>query len=202
MKRLSAKILIIANIIPLAGVLFFGWDLFIIMFLYWFENIIIGFLNVYKMLKAEGKDQKTNVKIGLRKGWHSDKYSITGFFMIHYGMFTFVHGVFVYVMFYSQIQSYLGMSLGVLTLFISHGLSYYFNYLGKDEYKKATPAKLMMQPYKRVIIMHMTILLGGGIAKMLGAPLSALIVMIALKIIIDLAAHYKEHAFFQSKKIS
>gem|GEM_PF-6606259 len=39
----SAGVLITANLIPLMGVLFFGVDLFSIIFLFWLESVIIGF---------------------------------------------------------------------------------------------------------------------------------------------------------------
>src|SRR6188472_645744 len=48
--RASAWALIAANTLPLFGVLFFGWDTFSIVFLYWVENVIIGAVNVLKMI--------------------------------------------------------------------------------------------------------------------------------------------------------
>jgi hypothetical protein len=44
---ITALFLIAVNLIPLFGVLF-GWSLFSIMFLYWIENGVIGFFNVFK----------------------------------------------------------------------------------------------------------------------------------------------------------
>jgi hypothetical protein len=41
--------LILANLVPLAGVLFWDWDIFNIVVLYWFENVIIGGINILKM---------------------------------------------------------------------------------------------------------------------------------------------------------
>ncbi len=34
--------LIVANLVPLAGVLLFGWDVMTILVLYWIENGIVG----------------------------------------------------------------------------------------------------------------------------------------------------------------
>ena len=45
--------LLIANAIPLWGVIFLGWDAFYIVLLYWTENLIIGFYNVLKMADPE-----------------------------------------------------------------------------------------------------------------------------------------------------
>lgn len=48
--KASALALIAANALPLFGVLFLGWDAFSIVFLYWCENVIIGAINVLKMI--------------------------------------------------------------------------------------------------------------------------------------------------------
>jgi hypothetical protein len=50
----SAIVLVIANAIPIIGVLFFGWSLITILVLYWLENGIVGFWNVPKIALAQG----------------------------------------------------------------------------------------------------------------------------------------------------
>ena len=45
----SIFILILANSLPLLGILFFSWDVFSLLFLYWLETIVIGFFNVLKI---------------------------------------------------------------------------------------------------------------------------------------------------------
>jgi hypothetical protein len=66
------------------------------------------------------------------------------------------------------------------------------NYLRKGEYRNANLDELMFQPYGRVIILHLTILLGGAVAMALRSPVWALVLMIALKVAVDLRAHLKE----------
>ena len=46
--------LIVANLIPLVGVLFLGWSVWQILIIYWLENGIVGLFNILKMQKAEG----------------------------------------------------------------------------------------------------------------------------------------------------
>src|SRR4029079_8541114 len=46
----SAYVLIAANALPLFGVLFLGWDAFSIVLVYWTENVVIGAINVLKMI--------------------------------------------------------------------------------------------------------------------------------------------------------
>ncbi|NIA27398.1 MAG: hypothetical protein GWP02_05020 [Desulfobulbaceae bacterium] len=49
-SRPSAIILILANLVPLAGVLFLGWRVFDVIILYWAENVVIGVINVLRMI--------------------------------------------------------------------------------------------------------------------------------------------------------
>ena len=51
----------------------------------------------------------------------------------------------------------------------------------------------MTAPYSRVVVLHVTVLVGGFLADSLGAPLGALILLIVLKTVIDLLAHLREH---------
>ena len=53
-KSPSVIMLVLANLIPLGGVLFFGWQVFPIMFLFWFENVVVGVFHALKMLLAGG----------------------------------------------------------------------------------------------------------------------------------------------------
>ena len=50
--RLSAAALVIANLVPLAGVLLWQWSVSSIVILYWFENVVIGVVNVLRMATA------------------------------------------------------------------------------------------------------------------------------------------------------
>lgn len=82
-----------------------------------------------------------------------------------------------------------GIALAAFHLFLSHGISYRRNFIRGGEYKHADRNRLFFQPYKRIMVMHLTIILGGGFAKVIGAPPLALVVMIALKMFIDQQAH-------------
>jgi len=189
-QSLSAISLIGVNLIPLAGVLFFGWDVASIMLLYWSENVVIGLFNVLRMIKAEGKSGKSGSQ---------GKAGTVFFFIIHYGMFTFVHGMFVASLFGLPEKNFLGLGVAVVGLFFSHGVSYRRNFILQEEFKKITYDELFMQPYKRVIVMHLTIILGGGVAGVTGATSIALVVLVSLKIGIDLFSHRKEHNKWRKK---
>lgn len=191
----SVIALVLANLIPLLGVLFFRWSLFSIMFLYWMESAIVGFYNIPKILMIAGV-------------WG---VPVVLFFVVHYGMFMAVHLVFIFVLFSGQspLSSRLLAPIvfnattvvALLSLFVSHGVSFFSNFVAKEEYAYTTVtsrytavSKQMGKPYVRIVIMHITILAGGFLVMLLGAPPAALAVMILLKIGADLHAHMKEHS--------
>jgi hypothetical protein len=86
-----------------------------------------------------------------------------------------------------------GFALALLSLVVSHGLSYVVNFLGRGEDRSLSPLELMQQPYGRVVVLHVTILGGGFIAMFLGQPLLSLVLLVVLKIGIDVQAHLREH---------
>ena len=52
-SRLSVWTLLLSNLIPLYGVLVHDWDVFPIMLLFWSENVVIGVMNVARMLVVQ-----------------------------------------------------------------------------------------------------------------------------------------------------
>lgn len=189
-KSPSVIALVVANLIPLGGVLFFGWPVFPIMFLFWFENVIIGVFNVLKMLLAGGKGSPVAIKLFL-----------VPFFCVHYGIFTAVHGAFVCTMFtgghgyfsdsiWDRITQ-LNLGWAVLGLAVSHGFSFLTNYIWSGTYRTAIVPMLMIQPYGRVVVLHLAILGGGFLVTFLGMPVIGLTLLIALKIGLDVLAHAK-----------
>lgn len=213
----SSIFLITANLIPLFAVLFLDWNVFEVLALFWMENVVVGVLNVARMA----------TQLFLRKAYEAAL--MIPFFCFHYGMFTAVHGIFVISMFapggedvagtvfenmdsgagplgfmgvLSAMMSYPGMVYAVTGLFVSHLLSFLFNYIGKGEYLRMNVTELMHSPYKRIIILHMTILFGGFLVMATGESLWALVLLIFLKIVIDMAAHLHEHGAFKRTAVA
>ena len=201
--------LVIANLIPLVGALWFGWNVWTILIIYWLENGVVGVVNVLKMLRAEGTDTSgaTNWRVNGRPAASMSRAALVPFFVVHYGMFWIGHGVFVLLLpVFGGIGSdgtagpdmTAGMSVGtilfaVVVLAISHGVSYRFNFLGNREYRRVSPQGQMFAPYGRLVILHITIIVGAMAISMTGAPAAALAVLVALKIVLDVGFHLAEH---------
>jgi hypothetical protein len=192
-RSTSSLLLILANLVPVVGVFFLGWEIGELMLLFWIESAIIGFFNVLKIFVV-GK-------------WAALFYA--PFFIGHFGGFMAVHLIFVFALFVNPGESddlsvtamaFLTIWPAIISLFISHGFSFLMNFLGKKEYLHKTVKQQMSEPYKRIIIMHVTILFGGFMVMALSNTLAPLILLIGLKLIIDLYAHHQEHSDDQTEQ--
>ena len=204
--RPSVIALVLANLIPVFGVILLGWKVFPLMFLFWSENVIIGALNVLKMLVADPESPVTWI----------GKLFVIPFFCVHYGMFTFVHGALVILLFGGGIQRHAGfpdfnafwtqmfwqtirenrLGWAILGMAASRIISFGTNYVGTGEYKRADVQRLMIQPYGRVMIMHVAILCGGFLMLALHSPAIGLLLLVALKMTLDLRGHLAERRKF------
>lgn len=117
----STRVLIAVNVVVAAGVLFFGWDAFNVVFLFWLENLVIGLFTVLKMVTVDsGKmsmremgslftsiipDKKFSQKLDrlpddveVSLGPVSSSallFFLVPFFCVHYGIFMLGHGFFI-----------------------------------------------------------------------------------------------------------
>ncbi len=51
----------------------------------------------------------------------------------------------------------------------------------------------MFAPYGRLVVLHVTIIFGGLLIGVTGAPAAAIVVLVLLKIALDLGLHLAEH---------
>ncbi|CQR51121.1 MULTISPECIES: DUF6498-containing protein [Haloferax] len=212
--------LVVANLVPLVGVVWFDWSLKALLVAYWLESGVVGLLNVPKILAASGRGgggASINATVNGRRvdlsppesprdGFHlyPSNVPIAGFFAMHYGIFWVVHGVFVwsfdaFAPGAGAVGGVSGVPLGAVLLaasatLLSHGGSFAVNFVGREEYRSVSPGKQMSEPYRRVIVLHLTIILGAFLVAASGAPAAALVVMVVVKTALDAGAHLREHA--------
>ncbi len=217
-RMLSLGALILANLLPLAGVLAFGWDAGLIILLYWSENVVIGGFNILKIALARGQHLKE----------HLSKLFLIPFFAVHFGGFCAVHGFFV-LMFAGLAEDdamigvpqgsegatwpgpliFLQLLVGViarvwrvrpdgltwplLALTVSHGVSFVQHFLLGGERRRLGPDDLMGKPYARIVILHIVILAGALPVMLLGSPLPLVVLLVLIKIGVDLTLHLRSH---------
>jgi hypothetical protein len=204
--------LLISNAIPLVGVLFLGWNVWTILIIYWLENGVIGFFNIVKMARAAGGTGGPVSRV-------AGKIADISFFMVHYGLFWLAHGSIILTL--SEVRSVtvfgkaictsdggpcissdgvstfisdpVAVAIVLIGLFISHGVSYMSNYIGRGEYLRTNANSQMFAPYGRLLVLHVTILVGGFAIAITGAPAAAVVILVVLKTALDLGLHLAEH---------
>jgi hypothetical protein len=189
--KFSSAALIAANMVPLAGVLFFGWDLATVMVLFWAESAVIGFYTALKMAVTGGV------------------WAIFGvvFFLGHFGGFMAMHFLFIYLLFIRGLHAagpepgvrdallriFVPLWIPLAALAISHGVSFVSNFLGRREYERTRVQALMAAPYSRIMVMQFTVIFGGWVVLLLKNPVPALALLVLIKTAMDLRAHRREH---------
>ncbi len=187
------------------GVLFFDWDVGALIVLYWSENLVLGAYNILKMATVGGLSAVFP----------------SVFFLIHYGGFCAVHGFFIFSFLFDAPSAFgddppwplflvfLQLLLDVIEqvfalaprewiiafigLLISHGYSFVSNFLVTNERDNATVKSLMSAPYKRIVVLHVSVIAGGFAVASMGEPLLLLIILVVLKTAMDIALHIREH---------
>jgi hypothetical protein len=187
----SGLVLVGVNMLPLAGVLLFDWSLANVVLLYWAESALIGFYTVLKICVV-GK---------------AAAVVAVPFFVGHFGGFMAAHFMFVYGFFVrewdttgpepSAMEALAGLFgplwLTLIALAVSHGVSFVVNFIGQREYEGTTVSKLMAAPYKRILVMHLTVIFGGWLVMAFETPAPVLLLLVVLKAAADFRAHAKEH---------
>jgi uncharacterized protein DUF6498 len=186
----SGVALVLANLLPLLGVLLGGWKLEQIMLLFWAESGVIAFYTVLKMI--------------LVGRWLA---IVAGpFFLAHFGAFMAIHLLFIYDLFVRGLRHagpepraldalagiFAPLWPALLALAVSHGISFAVNFLGRSEHRGVTVSSLMQAPYRRVMVMQLTLIAGGWLLMAFRTPVPALAILVVLKIVADLRAHRNE----------
>lgn len=188
-----------ADLLPVIGVIVFGWGAVPLVALYWLENLVIGAFNVLRMW-ATGLT-------GISRLFGA--VFMSGFFTVHYGMFCFVHGVFLRsfdavsgssgaVSSNSGMDSPLGLvnwalssgpqlPMFVMAIIGVNALFFVVDYIGRRQFADSNAAKLLFQPYGRIVTLHIAILFGGGLAVAMGEPLLGVLFLIVLRVIFGVA---------------
>ena len=127
------------------------------------------------------------------------------FFCVHYGMFCMGHGVFVVSLFGQSLPNDAGLLAATLSVLASPYMlaavlaltliqvadwirDVRLRGFGADGVKA-----LMMAPYRRIVVLHITILAGGFALTALNEPVAGLIILVAVKTASDVWHWQRDH---------
>lgn len=155
----SAKILVISNVSTIIFAVASGMGPSSIVWAYWLESLIIGLITVITLLllALRAFPDIRNIGSGL---------FMAGFFCIHYGGFHAGYFLFLNLLPWFMPDPAYYQDIGIVAgiLFISHAYSFVSNVLRNPARLVASEdnmSRYVIEPYRRIIPMHVTIILSG-----------------------------------------
>jgi hypothetical protein len=199
---LADWILIVANLVPVFGVWFLGWDPVEAFIVYAMETMIVGILTVGKLLLATfargGDEWPANGKVTRQSG-----FLFIVFFILHFGIFALVqttifsqtagitppgsHTLHFFLKWYSYINTDIAYMLAAFV--VSYLAKSFIPYIINEEYRTTPFMIIMFQPYGRILIQQFTVIIGSMFLT-LGAGKVFVLIFSVAKIAFELYIDY------------
>jgi hypothetical protein len=200
----SDYFIILANLLPVAGVWFWHWNPLEVFMVYALETVIVGLITLLKM----------GIVTAFRKSdtWYNgeNRFNRSGlffmlFFLFHYSIFVAIQtGLVIQVSgigktmnggffdFFLHWAQYLGRDAWYMMagFFISYGFSMYRNFILTRQYRTISMMQLMFQPYGRIFIQQVTVILG-SLFLSFGAGKIFILIFAGIKIFFEVFINYE-----------
>ncbi|MCJ7576737.1 MAG: DUF6498-containing protein [Dehalococcoidia bacterium] len=192
----SLWLLLVTNGVTIAFAVIQDWNVLALMWVYWFQNIVIGFFSFLRIRRLrEFSTEGFSINGHSVEPTEQTKNDTARFFLLHYGGFHL--GYFIFLLIFSltgMFSSADGDALNSADLkyIIPTALLFLGNHVFSDFYNRPRDTGrqkigwLMAYPYARVIPMHLTILLGAFLG-------GGLLLFLVLKTLADAIMHVVEH---------
>ena len=180
------------DFVPVIFVFMFGWGAAALVLLYWAENVIIGVATIFRII-ASGV-----VMAGILGGLGT--LFLAAFFTLHYGLFCYGHGVFVFsfaegldynppepglsgmMEMVSIVMNYApGAAFALLLIAIFQGVAAIRDFMPGSSHQAENPMTEMMSPYGRIVVLHIGIFAGAAAMVALGDPMIGVLFLIVLR---------------------
>jgi len=109
-----------------------------LIFLYWFENIIVAFFTIWKIVLLKDNSDTSASVFSETKDLIILKHSGLVNFLLYYGIFTLSHGLIVFSVMGTRLIFNTSLLFGILSIFFSHGMSFLTNYIYLKKYLKTS----------------------------------------------------------------
>lgn len=187
----SFWVLFFSNVFTIFLALKSNWDIATLLWIFWYQSIIIGFFAIFRFFKkrridmlglvldpAEIRDPKSKMIVFFIK------IVIALVFILVYGQFHVVYFWCLDLYFPTEII-FSAILLPVMIFFLNHLFSFFYNQ-NKDSQDQSV-YKIVSLVSARVVPMHLIIILG---AFLFGRTT---LLFLVIKMLTDLFAHIKEH---------
>lgn len=189
---LTLLAILAGNLIPIAGVLWFGWNAAQVLLLYWIETFIVGVVTYQRIRTAQGGTGHVN-----RDSHPAGRPE--GFFVMHYGIFWLVHGVFVVIMLFMfgdvggpgavwrATFGNGGFWLAAAGMALTHAVVFWREWVRPRAWMTADPEMELFRPYGRVFALHIVVVAGFWLLlKFGGGAVGLIILLCAAKALVEL----------------
>lgn len=197
-------LLIAVNLLPVAGVWFWGWSAAEAFIVYALETLIIGIITILKLTVASlakgNNEWPANGKVTRQSG-----LVFILFFIAHFGIFAAVQtaifsqsakitppgsGMFHFFFhWYSYINK--DIALMLLAFFISNIVRIFIPFIRNEKYKTTPMIIIMFQPYGRIIIQQFTVILGSMFLQF-GLDEIFMLIFVVIRIFFELYINYEK----------
>lgn len=189
-RRWAVAGLAVANLAPLVGVLAFGWSAAELLVFYWLETGVVVAANVPKVFLAGGALDELRDGRPVAVGNRLLRVST---FVLFYGVFWAAYGAIVLLIVEIErgtepVASLVtaGLLLAVGATVVSQAVEFWTDYLGGGRHRHRSPKEQMHQPYRRVAILQLVILIGVSPMVVLDSPLVGLVLLVVFKLLAEL----------------
>ena len=188
----SALVLLLSNLLTIVMAVIQGWDVSMLMWIYWGQSVVIGYFNVHRIMDLERFSTKGfRINDQAVEPTRETQRKTAVFFAMHYGIFHLVYAVFLFKdASLEGTVSLLAAGVCVFAFYLNHRYSWQYN-RARDRERVPNIGNIMFFPYLRIIPMHLTILFGGFLG---GHGTFSLLFFLLLKTAADVAMHVIEHA--------
>lgn len=187
------------DLLPIYGVVAWGWGAMPLVMLYWMENVVIGVMTLPRIFVSGASYGGIGLLAGL---------GLCVFFVFHYGLFCLVHGTFLiafaemgeamrgnaqvlqsdpfmdmFGMFRFGLDSGRHVDWMISAIAAFQVVVFFWEFVIKAEWKTTNPMAEMFAPYERIIILHIGIFAGAGALILLGEPMIGVLALILLRAI-------------------
>jgi hypothetical protein len=192
----------VGNLVPLIGVLLFGWDLPSIVVMYWIETGVVGLVNVLKIRKSMALGLPTveadgSIERQIVRGARSGSWGLALTWLLAYGIFWAILGPVVIQIanggFYEGASQtgWSGVSAAVVawgtaSLVGGQVVAYVLGWVVGRRYLAVTSLELLRDPFVRIFVILAAITFGGVGIALIGSSVGFLAAMVVAKTIIEI----------------
>lgn len=187
---MPVSLTILGNLLPVAGVLFLGWDIYTLLVYYWCETVIVGFWTALAIAFQGRQDNRRSGDTTGSRGVGAPKAAIL--VALHAGVFIALHLLLMSTLYGRDWPGHLeSPGVFVETFIIGQGLwpmlALAFIQRAAVFWERAENLPpVVIELYVRIAVIQVVVILGAWGVMLLDTGLFGLVLLVAIKTMLDL----------------